>query len=63
MKWLKSFWRDLVDYVKWELSHDEPIVKEFEEVCDMATKYECLQKHYPNILARLNAAVERKEKK
>lgn len=65
MKWLKDFWCDLVDYVKWQLKggRDCSIIKEFEEVCDMATKYELLQKHYPNILARLNAAVERKERK
>ena len=61
MKWLKDLWRDLVDYVRWELSHDEPIVREFKETCDMATKYELLQKHFPNILARLNAAGDRKE--
>lgn len=63
MKRFRNVWRDIVDYIKWELSHDEPIVREFQEVCDKATKYELLEKHYPNILARLNAAVAKKEMK
>lgn len=69
MKWLKNFWRDLVDYVKWQLTHDEFMEKledeydETERLCELGEKYERLQKHYPNILARLNAAVERKESK
>lgn len=62
MKWLRNVCRDIVDYVKWEFAHDDPIVKEFRESCDKAEKYDRLEKHYPNILARLNTAAERKEK-
>lgn len=69
MKWLKDFLHEFVDFVKWQLTHDsfmEELEDEYEEserLCELSEKYERLQRHYPNILARLNAAVERKEQK
>ena len=57
MKQLRKWWRNIVDYI----NQDPPIIIELRDICDKAEKYECLQKHFPNILARLNAAVERKE--
>lgn len=63
MGWLRNLWRDLVDYAKWGTSVDnEPFVKDIREAFDKADKYDLLHRHYPNIIARLNAAAERKEK-
>ena len=58
MKWLRQLWCDLVEYI----NQEPPCVIEFHEVYEKAEKYDRLQKHYPNILARLNAAVDRKER-
>ncbi len=58
MKWLKVFWRDIVVWI----NSESPFEKEVHETCEKAEKYIRLQKYYPNILARLNAAVDRKEK-
>lgn len=59
MKWLRTVWRDLVDYV----NQDPPIIIELREVCDKAEKYERLEKHYPDEIARMNAAIDEKEHK
>lgn len=64
MKWLKDLWRDIVDYIKWQPECEiDRICDEAERLCELGEKYERLQKHYPNILARLNAAIDRREKK
>lgn len=63
MKWLKSFWRDLVDYVKYKPDcYIDRLCDEFERLCELGEKYERLQRYYPNILGRLNATADKKEK-
>ena len=59
---IKEFWRNLVDYLKWQIEQDYPI-EWSNDTSDKAAIYERLETHYPNILARLNAAVDKKEKK
>ncbi|MDE7411568.1 MAG: hypothetical protein K2M94_05965 [Paramuribaculum sp.] len=64
MKWLKTLWRDLVEYINWQPECEiDRICDEAEKLYEAGEKYERLQKHYPNILARLNEAVERKERR
>ena len=57
MKWLRHLWRDIVNYV----NQEPQIILELRELSDKANKYERLKRYYPNILARLNAAADRKE--
>ena len=64
-KSLRNAWLDIKSYLKYQSTcgeDDDWLVREFKEACDMATKYELMQKHYPNILARLEASAERREK-
>lgn len=64
MKWLRNLWRDIVDYINHQpYCEIDRICDETERLCELGEKFERLQKRFPNILARLNAAVDRKEKK
>lgn len=64
MKWLKNLWRDIVDYVNYQSYCEiDRICDELETLCEKGEKYQRLEKHFPNILARLEAAVEKKEQK
>ena len=61
----RNGWRDIKSYLKYQstcVEDDNCLVKELKEACDMAAKYELIQKHQPNILARLEASAERREK-
>lgn len=63
MRPLREAWRELMDYLKWASTHDDPALREFQEVCDKAARYDLIHRHYPNILARLNAAADLKQRK
>ncbi|MDE7427556.1 MAG: hypothetical protein K2M79_07135 [Muribaculaceae bacterium] len=63
MKWLREWWRILVEFLKWRIEQEYPFVEQLDENSDKAAMYERLEKHYPNILARLNAAAEKKERR
>ena len=62
MKRIKEWWRNIVDYLRWCATQNDPIIQELEDTCDKATMYERIERYYPNILARLNVAAEKKEK-
>lgn len=65
MKWLKSAWRDIMRYLRYGSYSDEDyrFDCEMRDLRRMIFKYERLQKFYPNILARLNAACRKRERK
>lgn len=65
MKWLKSAWRDIMRYLRYGSYSDEDyrFDCEMRDLRRMIFKYERLQKFYPNILARLNAAAARRERR
>lgn len=64
MKWLKEWWRKVNKALEDEVdAHIAQTFGDLLRVTELGEKYERLRKHYPNILARLNAAVDKKERK
>lgn len=64
MKRIKTWWRNVKKAFDDDINvHIQQLCGDLLRVAELGEKYKRLQKHYPNILARLNAAVERKEKK
>lgn len=62
MKRIREWWRKVRKALDDEMdAHIEQTFGDLLRAAELGEKYERLQRHYPNILARLNAAVERKE--
>lgn len=63
MKRIKEWWRKVRKALDDEMdAYIEETFGDLLRAAELAEKYERLQKHFPNILARLNEAAERKEK-
>lgn len=64
MKRLREWWRKVKKALDDEMNaHVRQLCGDLLKAAELGKKYELLQKHYPNILARLNAAVDRKGQK
>lgn len=63
MKRIKEWWRKVRKALDDEMdAYIEETFGDLLRAAELAEKYERLQKHFPNILARLNEVAERKEK-
>lgn len=64
MRRLLEWWRELKE--RYEDAIDRHVEYAFGDLiraAELGDRYELIQKHYPNILARLEAAVERRERR
>lgn len=64
MRRLREWWRELKERYNAQLDDDvKHAFGDLIKATEMGDRYERLQKYYPNILARLEAAAERRERK
>ena len=64
MERLRRWWRDVRRAFDENIdAHVRYAFGDLLRAAELADKYERLEKHYPNILARLNAAIDRKERR
>ena len=63
MRWLKEWWHSVREAIDRDIdAHVHRVFGDLLRSAELGDKYERLERYYPNILARLNDAADRKEK-